>query len=339
MRKMQCWAALGLFAAFLTGCAGYQKPKDSTSPGAKKVDGLRMTCFAAENDENLKACRDLLRMRPGEGKTENRIGWMLLNRGDINEGMAHLHLALTYSPKEAMYHYHYAVGLEKRGNRAESEEAYRKAIQIKPDYTEAKIALGIVLRKLGKKEESAKVFQDLLQKEPGSANAWGQLSLTLAQMNKTPEAIEAARKAVELQPEDPNAQSNLGLFFINANQADQGIEHLQKALTLEPNNPKALYNLALAYTQTNYLEEAARAFYRALTIRDTFGEAHHSLGVILLSLGLCTESKDHLERSHALGVKSESVVMDRFKEMCDPAASQTAPTGEGGKPAGKKIQG
>ena len=334
MRKMQCWAALGLFAASLSACAGLQKPKDSTSPGAKKVELLRVTCFEAEQEANLKACRDLLRMRPNEGKTEDRIGWMLLDRGDVPEGMAHLWMAVRLSPREAVYHYHYAVGLEKRGNRAESEEAYRKAVELKPDYPEAKLALGVVLRKVGKKEESMTTFQEILKKDPGSATTWGQLSLTLAQMDRSAEAIEAARKAVELQPEDPNARSNLGLFFVNANQASQGIEHLQKALELEPNNPKALYNLALAYTQTNSLEEAARAFYLSIVLKDTFGEAHHSLGVILLSLGLCNECREHLDRSHALGVKSESLVLDRFREMCNPTENKAAE-----QPAAGKIQG
>ena len=151
------------------------------------------------------------------------------------------------------------------------------------------------------------------------------------------EAIEAGSKAVELKPDDANARSNLGLFLTSAGRTDQAVEELTRAVQIEPQNATALYNLGLAYTKADALEEAARAYLGALGQRESFPLAHHNLAVILIGLGICQESKLHLDRSHELGVKSAPIVLKQYQAICEPPEESPEKEGEAAgekKPAG-----
>jgi protein O-GlcNAc transferase len=139
---------------------------------------------------------------------------------------------------------------------------------------------------------------------------------------------------VALKPEDANARSNLGLFLADAGRTDEAVEQLTQAVQIEPQNATAQYNLGLAYTKADALEEAARAYLGALGQRESFPQAHHNLAVILIGLGICQESKRHLDRSHELGIKSAPIVLKQYQAICEPP--EESPAQEGGASGGEK---
>jgi len=302
MHKLGTILLLIILTGSLMACAGAETKPDEQSGQSDSLALLRKACMDPDSENSIAACRKVLKMQPNDPKMEHCLGWQLCLDGKLPEGIAHLRKSCKLQPEGDLIHYHLGVALEKRGDRSGAVAAFKKSIKLDPKHTESYVAAGILLRKMGKKPEAEKMLRQAIKSDPKSATALAQLSLTLAQL----------------------ARSNLGLFMTNAGQAAEAIEQLSKAVEIDPQNATAQYNLGLAYTKTDALEEAARAYFNAILTREDFPQAQHNLAVILIGLGLCKESKSHLDRSHELGVKSAPIVLEQYKKICEPA-----PEGEG----------
>jgi Flp pilus assembly protein TadD len=319
---------VAIAAISFAGCPAADTRDDEKPKTDPAVESLRRACVDAKEENSVAACRKVLRIRPRDAQAEHSLGWQLCLQGKVSEGVAHLRKAMALNPGDPEICYHLGVALERRGDRAGAMKAYEDACRLKNDYTEARIACGVLARKMKKKELSESTLRKAVEIDPGSASGWAQLSLTLAQQGRLGEAIDAGLKAVEIEPEDANARSNLGLFMTNAGRAEEGVKHLAKAIELDPGNATALYNLGLAFTKTDALEEAVRAYHRAILVREEFPEAHHNMAVILIGLEICGEAKRHLDRAHELRVRSAPIVMEQYKARCErpePGEEQDAP--------------
>jgi len=105
-------------------------------------------------------------------------------------------------------------------------EAYWKAVEAAPDWTEARINLGTSMYKLGR-------------------------------MN---EALEQFMMAADLDPSNPLAEFNLGCVFEQLGNTEQAILHLARSTELSPSLADAHLNLALAYEKSGRLEKAVHRF-------------------------------------------------------------------------------
>ena len=87
--------------------------------------------------------------------------------------------------------------------------AYRKAIELKPDYPEAYDNLGVVLEK--KLDEAVAAYRKAIELKPDDPEAYINLGIALADQKKLAEAVAAYRKAIELKPDFAEAYNNLGM--------------------------------------------------------------------------------------------------------------------------------
>lgn len=92
---------------------------------------------------------------------------------------------------------HYLAGLKLFGadKNAEAIEEYRKALEARPDWTEAMHALATSLSKLEKHQEAIDIVDRIVELEPNDAFAFTSLSIFYMRLGKVPEAEAAAAKA------------------------------------------------------------------------------------------------------------------------------------------------
>jgi tetratricopeptide (TPR) repeat protein len=86
----------------------------------------------------------------------------------------------------------------------------RRAIEIDPDYTEARATLGGMLLDKGALDESIRQLNTVVQRDPQHALAWYLLAQALRMKDLYPDSIEAARKAIRLTPNNAEPQFWLG---------------------------------------------------------------------------------------------------------------------------------
>ena len=92
---------------------------------------------------------------------------------------------------------HYLAGLKLFGNEkhAEAIAEYEKALELKPDWTDAMHALATSQSKLGDHDKAIATVNRIIELEPTDAFAFTSLSIFLMRQGKIPEAEAAGAKA------------------------------------------------------------------------------------------------------------------------------------------------
>jgi tetratricopeptide (TPR) repeat protein len=128
------------------------------------------------------------------------------------------------------------VMYEKKKDHANAEAAYRKALDIDPDRTEAYDGLGNVYQAQNRPDEAIKLFQEAAAKQPTNGKFTYDLGLFLWSKGKNDEAYETLTKAAALLPDNPEVEYHLGVTAIGLNKNDEAITHLEKYLAMNPTN-------------------------------------------------------------------------------------------------------
>lgn len=86
-----------------------------------------------------------------------------------------------------------------------AEASFRKAIEIDPDYTEARATFGGMLLDNGNVDESIRQLNAVVQRDKNHALAWYLLAQAQRMKELYPDSIESARKAIALNPQNAEA--------------------------------------------------------------------------------------------------------------------------------------
>ncbi|MBM86891.1 MAG: hypothetical protein CMQ41_00780 [Gammaproteobacteria bacterium] len=133
---------------------------------------------------------------------------------------------------------------------------YRRAIELNPNFIDARINLGVVYKVLGNYDE----------------------------------AITEYRRAIDLNPQEFNALNNIGNLFLEKGDLKSAESWLKKALLLKPNSADALNNLGLVHKTKNQLEIAKKYFLKAIKANEKSFEPLVQLGIVFQSMDQCAEA-------------------------------------------------
>ena len=241
------------------------------------IVGIQMTLGAISPEEAIRRLRQIL----GEGTAVYEM---------------HLYLGRAY-------------GLA--GNAAESERAYRAAIEMNPSSKPAYDGLAVALIAQGKIEgdtvgllgqagfavggeldqliegaaqlsagrlvEAERVFRGVLETFPGSAGALLYLALTSARRTDHAAAVEYCRQAIALRSDLVEAHQQLGVSSLALGRLEQAVAALETAAELSPHRKEIYNRLGVAYVRSGRAEDARRAWTRALEIDAAYESARFNL--------------------------------------------------------------
>ncbi len=137
------------------------------------------------------------------------------------------------------------VALYYRGALDAALEAFRRAIEVLPDYAEAHNNLGLVLSKMGKDQEAVQAFQEALRLDPAMAEVYNNLGFlyhTTAQFDR---AVEMFGQAIQNSGDSSVAYTNLGNCLYKMQQPEKAVEAWRRALELDPMNENARRGLRM----------------------------------------------------------------------------------------------
>lgn len=184
--------------------------------------------------------------------------------------------------------------------RNEPEEAislYRRALEINPDYSDARLHLGMELFDQGLQAEALVQLRRALDLDPNSAEAHTQVGIALAAAGQREQAITHYRRALELRPRYPVAHNNLGAELGAKDDAEGAISHLQEAIEINPDYADARINLGYMYAARGDYADAVPQYIRALDINPNSFEAHFNLGSALHQMGDSPRAVDSFVRA------------------------------------------
>jgi tetratricopeptide (TPR) repeat protein len=212
---------------------------------------------------------------------------------------------------------YYASSLMNEGNLDDARVHLLRALQIKPDYDDARFKLGFILEQIGHLDEAAAQYRLVLAHDPGDGRANFHMAEMLVWRHKPTEAIPLLELALRANPEAANAwdtegvadtalgryesaaecfkhalsikPENEGMHFHEAEalrrlgRSADAVAEYQAALKLNPQDAGAFFGLGAALEDLGQEEAAIRCYQRAVEIRPDFADAQYNLGVVLLN--------------------------------------------------------
>jgi tetratricopeptide (TPR) repeat protein len=131
----------------------------------------------------------------------------------------------------------------------QAEEAYRRAIDLFPEYEDARKNLAVVFIDQKRYPEAIQQSRAILEQNPESVSGHTNLGTAYYQQGRLDLALDEYQRVLELEPENVGALASVGAILAQQGQVDQGIEMLQKALKIDPNNAMARQDLLAAMNE------------------------------------------------------------------------------------------
>jgi tetratricopeptide (TPR) repeat protein len=201
---------------------------------------------------------DTLARNPECWMAENNLGVYLMDQGSLDAATGHL----------------------------------RRAVLLRPDYSDAHNNLGNALSKSpGHAAEAITEFETALRLEPGMTQAHANLGLALVNVpGRRAEGIEELETALRGRAGDPayaQVHADLGAALAaDPGRTAQAVAEFEEALRLKPRNEARIRDsLGIALGRAGRAAEAVDQFAGAVALTPGAAEYHNDLGVALMVLG------------------------------------------------------
>jgi tetratricopeptide (TPR) repeat protein len=196
----------------------------------------------------------------------------LMNLGNVSNRIAYFYCTEAEAKKELF---------------RQSEEAYDRALAVKPDSWELYGNKAVVFIKQGRFREAVEQADKSIKLNPNYADAWYLRGYALAELRRLDEALESYRKAAAVMPPGDDfglrVWINAGNVLFDMGKTQEALEAWENAARIDPQNKmyyrgcraNAWYNKAVAYKKLGDDEQAHRCYEESAKLRaqeETFME-------------------------------------------------------------------
>ena len=212
--------------------------------------------------------------------------------GKFDEGYHLAKQALQHLPKDPETLYLIGSNALDTGRFEEAIQNLKESLIGSGDAEQAMILknLGNAYLALGQWDDEIAAYKRLIDLGPNYLESTSNLALALHRKGDYEAAIAQYRVALKAQPDDAETMSNLGSLYLNTNQIEQAQEILEQAHEQDPYLFEAVFNLALVAIHSDRKEEAIQQLQEAIIIRPDSYEAHLELGDLLRASGKIKEA-------------------------------------------------
>ncbi|HEY7409640.1 MAG TPA: tetratricopeptide repeat protein [Vicinamibacteria bacterium] len=160
----------------------------------------------------------------------------LMRGGKAAEAEAAFKALAVSNPNIPEVHYNigYLAGL--RQDWPAAEAGYLKALELKPSYGEAYVALSKVYRDSGRPDKAQEVMAKAAASSQGDAKVQYSLGVEHLNSGRSEEATAAFQKVIEIDPAYADAYFHLGTLAVGQNKIADAVAHLEKFLSMNPTN-------------------------------------------------------------------------------------------------------
>jgi len=177
----------------------------------------------------------------------------------------------------------------------EAEALLGRAIEIDPDYVQARVRLGFLyyekwvvwgLQRDANMALAIKQANRAVEIDEREANAHILLALAYQDLRRFEDASAAVEKAIALEPRGAEAFHMLGRYLYFAGQLEKSIWYLERAHRSDPlSPPSSIAMLASAYVSARHFEDAERIIQRGMERDPNFAAYYAVLAILHASAG------------------------------------------------------
>jgi tetratricopeptide (TPR) repeat protein len=156
--------------------------------------------------------------------------------------------------------------LVRRGEYFEAEKIFKRAIEINPSHSGAKLKLALIHIKQRRLSEAFDLSFPVAKAEPSNSNAFAVLGATLLGAGKFREARTVFVNALRLNKKEALAWAGYGMLDFYENRILDSLGNLQQAVFYDSDEPDYYFALAQVSARAERYKEAADAYYRYLSL-------------------------------------------------------------------------
>jgi len=172
------------------------------------------------------------------------LGIVLLQKGELNDGIAHYRAALQMQPDSWDAEYNLGTALVAKGEVDEAIVHCDRAVAMQPNDPDGQVSLGDALLQKKRIDEAIAHYQKAMMLHPDHFLARYSLGHALLEKGELDSAIQVCRSALLLRPSDADCHTTLAIALEEKGDPAEAIQHYQKALELAPRSIPTLTNLA-----------------------------------------------------------------------------------------------
>ncbi len=207
----------------------------------------------AEQDRNLDRALELAekahKAMPQNPAVADTLGYVHLKKGSLALAKQAFSEAIEMFPKQAYFHYHLAMVLQKEGDHQGALAALEKARELGLPETE--------------KDNLEKMMQSLQKAEPTKPD-WKKVFAEAMQNQQYDDAIRIAKAAKEKAPHDAELAAALGQAYSAKGSAPLAKRYFNEAIQMTPDEPIFYYYLGMVYYQEKNSVDAIKALQTAV---------------------------------------------------------------------------
>jgi tetratricopeptide (TPR) repeat protein len=180
---------------------------------------------------------------------------------------------LEVDPSSAVGHSAYSRLFFKEDRIPEALDHARRAVDLAPNFAEARNDLGVGLTRTGDPTAGIAEFQRSLALKPTYDEAENNWGIAEAQRGNLAEAMKHYQRALDLNPDYADVHVNIGNLLVREHREDEAIPHYAEALRIRPDDADAHFNWGVALAQDQKYDDAIAHFRTAVAIRPNFAVA------------------------------------------------------------------
>lgn len=202
----------------------------------------------------------------------------------------------TSVPQEALAVYNRAFELAANGKREEAINEYRRALELYPNFVEAKNNIGELYAEADEIGEAIRAFEAALA-DSRDCRILFNLGVAYCKIGRDAEALDFFYEAIAQKPSFIEGNYYAGLLLYNKNDYAQAEGHLVKVVAQEPKHIKTNYLLSHIYYEQKQYDKVLECLNRIRDIAEDqtfinryFGFCHYHLGSYKLAAQYLTSA-------------------------------------------------
>jgi len=229
-------------------------------------------------DDGIAQYRAALQMQPDSWDAEYNLGTALVGKGEVDEAILHCERAVAMQPNDPDGQVSLGDALLQKKRIDEAIVHYQSALAVRPDYFLAHYGLGRAFLEKGEADTAIQHCRTALVIQPDDADCHTVLAVALDEKTETAEAIQHYEKALAISPKSVSALTNLA--WLRATSSNEALRNGNEAVKLAGQadelsggtNAVVLRTLAAAYAEAGQFGKAIESGRTALQLARVHGD-------------------------------------------------------------------
>lgn len=249
-------------------------------------------------DGAIKEYERVISLEPGNNEAPLYLGAVYAERKQYNKALAYfakLAKDEDYNNRHLVEYYSGRVYQEMKLKR-EAEGAFKRALDLKPDFYDALLALGGIFEVQGKKEQEINLYVKFQRDNGPNAVLAESLAQIFLGRQEYDHALEQLGLLEELGEDALSVKVKIALIYVEKKMYPEAVAKLQETLAMAPESDKVRFYLAALFEEMKENEKALKYFQEVPVDSNFYSESIIHAAFILKQSGKLSAASDVLEK-------------------------------------------